>query len=78
MKMFLTQFEFACELFGYEKAISLDKSYIGLVDYYPGIDSMTKIATIDFKDNMSAKLLISSQGEKIIYFKDLNVIFKKR
>jgi hypothetical protein len=28
MKMFLTQFEFACELFGYEKAISLDKSYI--------------------------------------------------
>ena len=50
----------------------------GLVDYYPGIDSMLKIATIDFKDNISAKLLISNQGEKIIYFKDLSVIFKKR
>jgi len=50
----------------------------GLVDYYPGIDSMTKIATIDFKDNMSAKLLISSQGEKIVYFEELSVIFKKR
>ena len=50
----------------------------GLVDYYPDIDSMTKIATIDFKDNISAKLLISNQGEKIVYFKDLSVIFKKR
>ena len=50
----------------------------GLVEYYPDIDSMLKIATIDFKDNITAKLLISNQGEKIIYFKDLSVIFKKR
>ena len=39
MKMFLTQFEFACELFGYDKAIKLDKDYIG--NFYKDWQSTT-------------------------------------
>lgn len=67
-----------CKLLNCLNDNELIKYTDGLVEYYPDFENLTSIATINFKNNITAKLMVNSIGEKLVYLEDSNVLYAKR